>query len=627
MNATLFYTMFRKELHHLLPLILALLVLELMGWAILLTDGTPDTLPWSELSGILTVENAQSASATYFVLGLVAAYMLFPHEREKATLNFLWGLPIERWKLFCTKMIAAFSVLLVVQLSSQLSSALVHSFNVNSIEQTQFSWHLWRLELLLSAGVYFIGLGIGLLASWFRVVGVLAVLLYWVTVGVVQTEYPSLDYLNPASLMVPEYRGAELLFSGKSWAYYLSLAVICAALAGMLWTGYGAGKAGTRKSKLKPRLRNISLIVAALVMVVTYLSVTLLNDVVRDAVSNAEAGAKLQVIQTEFYQLSHYSEDLARAQLLQRDADDLSTRVQALLGINLTGKIVADLTDTSEQHLGIAGWKKLRIRRSALYDAAERSHVLVHETAHVLAGLGSDRRMKDHLEETGFFNEGLAEWASYKILGLQEQRKALQILAATAWQRLDLQFDDLIAASRFSQRYDENLVYAIGEAWVTSLAEACGEAAPGAVIRAIAELGETKFRGRDFWQAALRKANCSFSAVNARFGRLMKDYGAHSKSVPIVRGGVARVEGKLKFTLQLEGAAAAKPYEVIVRVRKNAQVAQGKAYSRRTDIATGESGEIIIPDAVFSGARFQYQLGVVFIEGQRPYFGRWIDAG
>lgn len=626
MNSTQFFAAFRKELHHLAPLMLALVVLEILGWVIVLSEGTPDTTPWSELSGILTVDNAEGAGAAYFIIGLVAAYMLFPHERENSTLNFLWCLPVERWKLFYTKVAAAFAVLLVIQLISQLNAAFVHSFNLNSISQTQFSWRLWWLELLLSGGVYFVGIGVGLLASWFRLVGVLAVVVYWVTVGGVQTAYPAMDYLNPASLLVPEYRGAELRFSAQSWAYHLSLAVICTVLAGALWTSYGETTSGPRKSKLNPRWRGALLVMAAFVLVVTYLSVTLLSDAVRDTMSSTQEQESLQVIETEFYQLSHYSSDIARAQLLQREADDLSRKVQSLLGITLSSKIVADLTDTSDQHLGIAGWKKLRIHRSSLYDADERSHVFVHETAHVLVGLGSDRRIKDHVQETNFFSEGLAEWAAYEVLDLDEQRHALRLLAATAWQRLDLQFDDLMHASTFRERYDENLIYAVGEAWVTSLAQVCGKQAPGAVVRAMAALGASKRQGREFWQATLRKANCSFSAVNARFARLMKDNSVQTNSVPVVRGGVERADGKIKVTLQLDGAATETRYTVIVRIRDSSQVTQGRAYSRQTAMHIGETKKITLPGPAAPDKIFQYQLGVVFIDGQRPYFGRWIDA-
>ncbi len=625
MNAACFLSLARKELHHMIPLILALFAIEILGWYFLLSEQTPDTITWSYLSGILTTENAMISAGTYFVIGLVAAYRIFPHEREHSTLNLLWSLPVSRWQVYFTKVLATSFILLAIFIISQFNSFFVHSFNVNSVTQTQFSWKLWWLELALGFGVCFVGLAIGLFASWFRVFGVLAVIIYWISISVLEAGVPALKFLNPSSLLVPDYRGEEILFSVKAWSYHLVLASLCFFLAGRLWTSSDQDTSVRFTNRLGPRVKGILTTLAAAMVILSYLSITMFSDMVGGLAGDG-GNYRPRVVETEFYRLSHYARDEKFAQLLQLEADEHYRNVEQLLGISLSGKVVADLTDTSDQHLGIAGWKKLRMRSSALRDADERAHVFVHETVHVLVGIGSDRRMSDHADDARFFSEGIAEWASYETLELDETRNALRILASAAWTRHDLKFDDLMSAAVFAEKYDENVIYAIGEAWVSSLARACGQQAPGDVVRAMADLGATNLAGEAFWASVLNRANCDYSAVNTDFLQLLSEYAEDVETIPTVHGGIRRIDDELDVTLELEGITSGNSYTVTVRVRQDAQVFQAHAYSDHVTLQVGESANIVIPSWVLSGDTFQYQLGIEFIEGERVFYGPWIDA-
>jgi hypothetical protein len=56
-------------------------------------------------------------------------------------------------------------------------------------------------------------------------------------------------------------------------------------------------------------------------------------------------------------------------------------------------------------------------------------------------------------------------------------------------------------------------------------------------------------------------------------------------------------------------------------------VAPGAVVTRTGLLSANDQLELSIPKARVSGERFQYQIGIEFMPGQRPFFGRWIDEG
>jgi hypothetical protein len=294
----------------------------------------------------------------------------------------------------------------------------------------------------------------------------------------------------------------------------------------------------------------------------------------------------------------------------------------------MTELTLADLTDDSADHLGIAGWKKLRISPNALRDPNQRSHVFVHESAHVIAATASNRRLQDHSNYTLFFNEGLAEWLSYEILGLEKQRSALRLLAALAWQRFDLRFSDFLYAGSLRARFDENLIYALGESWVSSLVAVCGVHAPGATLRAMARTdAPQQLRGEAFWRDTLQAIDCNLTAVNGDFALTMRGYQSQIADVPHLNGTVHVQPGRLSADLTLSETQPSQTYRVYVRVRDNARVSPTSTVARSGQLQSGETLTLRLPQPRLSGERFQYQLGFEFLPGERPFFGRWIDEG
>ena len=623
-----YIALFGKEVRQLLPLIFALFVLNGVGLLDAFAGGSPDEMTWSELSILLNVQLGQNSVMIYFIIGLVAAYILLPPEQDQRTLEFLWALPIRRWQVFAVKLGSAFTVLCSLVLIDHLLAWWVQSFHSNSITSSQFSWNIWWLEIAMLSGLCAIALGYGVFASFFRTFGVLALVLFWTVTSFLEFQNPSLSYLNVTNLLTVEHRGSEIILPENAWWLHSGIAVVCVILACLLWVGHAEAfvRFGERiRRGVAARVGGVLLGIVAVVLLLGFaVSQFGLDSVDDDLASNRVS----ETIETNHYTLEYYAEDRERVQLFARDVDDLFNRTRVQLGASAGAKIVADLTDASDDHLGIAGWQKLRMKRSALYDLNRRAHVFVHETAHVLAAQVADRRLQEHASDAAFFSEGIAEWVSFEVLGLAAEREALELLAATAWHRFDLDFADIVYAASFRTRFDENLIYALGVAWVSTLAQTCGDNAPGAALRAMARSGAPQqLSGSRFWQDTLQAIGCDLSTVNGRFAINMLAMEDASRQIPQLITGVNAGERNIDFTLRLEGPRAENQYRVTVRLRDSALVAPGAVITRTQLISADEQIELSVFKERLSGERFQYQVGIEFLPGQRPFFGRWIDEG
>ena len=99
-----------KDTHHLFPLVIAFLALEVLGLLDSFLTRSPDSMTWSELSILLNPELADLTGVLYVIFGMVAAYMMFPHEGKQQTLQFLWSLPVRRWHIYAVKLATALLV-------------------------------------------------------------------------------------------------------------------------------------------------------------------------------------------------------------------------------------------------------------------------------------------------------------------------------------------------------------------------------------------------------------------------------------------------------------------------------------------------------------------------------------
>ena len=626
---------------------IGLLALELVSLAQQFGFNSPDQSSWAQFSILLNTSNAGFVASVQIALALVAAYMLMPREQDDRTVEFLWALPALRSQFIVLKWLTAFGLMAAFCVIDQLISAWVASFNDNSITSGQFRWSSWWIELMMIWGVTAVGLCYGMLISFFRLAGVVTAAFLWSVTAIYGAFDPTLAYLNPQTLLSVEHFGTEPILAADAWLFHGSVAFASLVLALRLWTAHADAYADWRRRFLAKPSGKAALAVAGVVGVVVLggLAIGAVNLFGNQPVGATDSASNVQ--DTAHYRFHFAAVDRTDAMALSQQADAIYARVRDLLGARDTGRIVADLTDTSPQHLGIAGWKKVRIKRNVLYDPATRAHVLAHETTHVLAATESRRRLSLQGNAAGFFSEGIAEWVSYRTLshgkrpdypGLADTQRALRMLAAAAWERFDLEFEDLLYRGAFAARYDDALVYALGEAWVTALADTCGDHMPGEVLRAIGrDDAPQRIGGRRFWEDSLQAAGCDVERVNVELNLMMRALEPATRAIPRLSGGATVSDDALTFTLMLTRPAGpadapdassaelagATVYEVILRVRNSADAA-GTAVITRFGRTTAEKPVVLtIPRAAVSGARYQFQFGVRFIPGERPFFERW----
>src|SRR5690606_3617414 len=92
------------------------------------------------------------------------------------------------------------------------------------------------------------------------------------------------------------------------------------------------------------------------------------------------AGDEVVVLETEYFHFTYPGEAKGRALEVIQRADRAYLQICAALGAEPRhgGKVVADLTERSGLHAGIAGWQKLRIDLEQ-EDPEWLPHVLYHE--------------------------------------------------------------------------------------------------------------------------------------------------------------------------------------------------------------------------------------------------------
>ncbi|MCZ6887958.1 MAG: hypothetical protein O7H39_05630, partial [Gammaproteobacteria bacterium] len=629
----------KKELHQLQPLIFALFVLELLVLVEAFGFGSPDEVSWAEFSILFNTADAQFVAATQIVLALIAAYMLMPREQDDRTVAFLWALPLPRLRLVTLKWLTALGVMIAFCVVDHLISAWLASFDANSVTSDQFRWSLWWIELAMISCVTIIGLGYGMLISFFRLAGLLAAVLLWLVTAILESFDPTLAYLNPQNLLTVEHHGTELVLAWDTWWFHGIAAAGSLALALRLWSTRGDDYDDWRRRFLASTVGRIAMAIGVIagVVLIAIVAVSLAEDQ-----RGYPRALPRTVLDTGHYSFHFAGADAEQVEALSLEADAIYANVRDLLDAGHTGRIVADLTDTSPQHLGVAGWKKVRIKRSVLGDPALRAHVLAHETTHVFAATESRRRLASQGHAAGFFSEGIAEWTSYRTLSaypsLANTQHALRLLAAAAWLRFDLEFHDLVNRASLAARYDDALIYALGEAWVTALADTCGERAPGDVLRAIGRIdAPQRIGGRPFWEDSLQAAGCGVERVNAQFSLMMQALEEATHVVPRVTGGAKVSDDTLTFTIALtapvtemqglrptaHALADRSLFEVILRVRDSADVPDAAIITRFALASVQAPATLTIPRTAVGGERYQFQFGVTFLPDERPFFERW----
>lgn len=633
-------TLLRKELRALLPL--AVLCFLLISGDVLTRPFTQqlDSASWASISAIEPSEGGFLA----FVLWLLAffvAFAAFPREHDESTIEFLFSLPLTRRAIFAAKVGAGAGVLVLFVALGQVTNWLLQLPNPQSYSGEQFRLDVALAAVLIQSSFVVVAYCHGLLASTLRVFGLLPYALAGLVLLVIETIDPSLGWLGPASICRLAYDGQELLVPWSTIAFHLAIAAVALALAYVGWMGpldrlrdwLSAQDGGSTLRSVAVGSAIAGLAVIALIALVI---VAVREDEANGPPPDDDAeptGIAWQVAEarTDHYAFTYPTNLRSRALRLIGAADPIAESVARTLGAREVPFVTVDLAEQSGHHEGIAAGTRLRMGLVGQEDATRLEHVLAHETTHVFQGRESDRRLMTEPRGTRAFVEGSAEWVGYEVVPNERARRESRIVAAASWARHDLDLEDVLDDETLRARWDTTLSYALGEVWTEAIAEACGRAAVGDVMRAIGR--DDAPRDLDaiaLWQDALQHVGCSEVAARARMesllARIADEERAAIDALPRAGAAVTAREDDavvVRATLDRDAPEGARWG---LRVRRDRAASDAEVRTMRGRVADDRRGVTFRVPRDLAFPRFDMQVCVVPEGGNWSFCEEWMGA-
>jgi hypothetical protein len=287
----------------------------------------------------------------------------------------------------------------------------------------------------------------------------------------------------------------------------------------------------------------------------------------------------------------------------------------------------------SPTHAGSATWDTIRLDLYRAHDDDELLRTLAHETVHVLALRLSDRRDVDHQNSTRFFSEGLAEYLSLALVPSAAHEAGRWFEAVVAREKLNIEFNDLVASQEFIARFGESLLYPLGYTWVAVLVQSCGAGAPGRVLEVLSRSeGLRGLSGPRLWQHTLQELRCDLNQVRleheAALQRKATELSKELASIPTLAGAVQEHDNDLVVVrAELEGP----PIEGAVYRLSTRSGEPGRSDNHRSHLGTpAEDGslEFVVSRRDFHARTLDFQLSMQWMRSGVPvhHFERWQRA-
>lgn len=626
-----------KELRQLLPIAYLWLAVLVLGYVIqFATERVDEETFGSWCEGYCDYSSNMAVAVFSVLLALVTAYSLFPREHDDATIDFLRALPVSRRSIFVAKVLAAWIILSAVNVLAYLIDAALLATNPESIGgrfYTQVWWTLLWRDCLFA----FIILSHGILLSWFRTLGLVIYGIY--LLGLMWAE----SYLGTSggwsifSLLSNQYHGSTLLVNGRDLVIHTVVALIMLLFAYVMWSKTDSSASGGSRKSRGTTVLQIALSVIGFLVVALVLSYQV-------GIGTGTANdTSLKVVSTKHYRFVYDELDSDVVTYIVENAEQDLTVLGNFLGVESLPNIRVDLTASSEHAAGLAKWKKIQMDLDAFEDDVSQRRVLSHETAHVLQAVESDRALAENYAAVKFFIEGMAQYTSFAVVPEIGRRQSNWDLAAVSWKRQHIEFTDLIDATGFSQRFDAELHYSLGDLWTKAMVNSCGEASLGAFIRATGRDGAQRdLLAGLFWRDTTLAIGCDLDTINVAWRKQMQalyeqvDKQTFPEYTDITvehddATGQIRIQASLKPAEDAAGSSpVVLPQRYIVRIGVIAnQLAAGVDPVYRGQLR-GEPGsrliEFLVPDSAVSGSRFRYQLGFTPSADSRYYYESWRRA-
>jgi hypothetical protein len=618
----------RKELRQLMPAIVALGALWAWGAVDAFLLNPPDVPTWGRETWLLAPETSWHGT-TELLIGFVIAYSLLPGEHAQRTIDFLYSLPIRRRAIFFSKYLVGVGVQMAADVLGTAMSLAHHALNSDSLDHRAFRASTAALQLGADVVMPFICVAYGVLVSYFRRLGWLLAVLVWLTLEIAEKANPALRILNIKSLMMVEHDGSTPLVPWRAWGLHIGMAALSLAAAERLWLGRQERfTAFYDRLRASAALRRVGTLAAVAAIALTIAGAMMSGGAGKPKASPADDARPVRVVSfdTEHFHFTYREPRAARALIVIMAADQAYDDIRRWLGAPALDRIVADLTEESDEHLGIAGWTKMRLdlSRPDEPDALLR-HVLYHETTHVVTAALTEGLSNERAEETRFFAEGLAEYVAYELVpDLRAERERAREVAALAHERYRLRFADLLEPKAFLARYDEGLLYPLGEVFAAALVQTCGRDSVREVLRAFASPDTPRsLAGTELWRAVLQERRCDLDRVLGTYeGRLRRLSAAAAATIPVATASLAGKEGEdLLFDVTVD-ARTPGPWRVSLRVRPDADAPRSALVIVQALAPTGKPTQFRVPRPDSAGRSVEFQVGAR-AGARAALFSRW----
>ncbi|MGE0786984.1 MAG: ABC transporter permease subunit [Sandaracinaceae bacterium] len=638
------YALYVKELRQLWPLGLL--------WA-LFNSGDLLYRPFKERLDELRLEQIasyldSSDGAVGWVLLVLAgavAYAAFIREHEERTIQTLYALPMKRGHIFFAKVLAGWTIPALGLACLAFTDGMMGGVNHQTITGGHSSFSLVASAYALQLAFCLIVYGHALLASVLRWFGILPYAILLLLASILEDVFPPAAWIDPTELLGTHYVGTELVIPWVPLAVHAALSLVALSAAGLLWLGpaesIGKGFDRARATTvgrigLGCAATLVGTTVLVLLVVAAGLSAAGRGDPTDDESRDPGELPSVATVErvTERYQLQIPESHLERAQPLIARADAIHAEVQALHRADPGPRLIADLTEVSGEHLGIASWTHIRVGLVHETDPLRLERTFAHETAHAFQHRLSEGRQGDNHRSVRFFAEGAAEWVSLQVIPGEAERRQLRVVAAAMWERHHIDPDVLFDDEVLRERYDTTLVYTLGERWTQALVDACGEGAMSDALRSMAS-GEVPrhLTGRAFWRALLRLSGCDVERVDVRFAELLnhdaEELRAEIDALPRMGGGVIGEDGAtLRIVARLDrDGDPSWLYHARVRADPGSSDSEAVSVRGRVDPSDPRRVTFSVPRALLPSSRFQLQFLLLTDPNGWPYAEPWQWAG
>ncbi len=537
-----------------------------------------------------------------FLSGLLAfslGHTLVAVEYTEGHIEFLDGLPVRRWQVFLSKVLAVCVPMTLLVVGTVAIKALTlwglgTPFSEAAVEAL-FVYGL-RLSLVLVAFS-----SLGLAASWMGGLGwgVLFVMLFGLLI--LSVAAPSTrPYVIVESMHDIDWNGSRPVHQWGPVIVWGLISAFSVTLSGLLFLG--PGRWLVKQGSWSGAFVKFGGLGCGGLLFVLVLALASLDLVF---VKASELMSPTDRVSTEHFRFLYNTRDSAEAQALIAEADAISDTLAEQMGNDKPMYLEIELLGAGRAHAGRFLGGKIRM---ALGEDARDT--LIHELAHAHAFAISSWAVEHQFDHVRFFEEGLASYYEGKNSTSDKDYR----WAAGVWATDQARFDLLVEDGLRGETHDSDQAYALGEQFVLALDQEYGSGAVACVLRALGDVGDADISGLSLWVETFGRCDYDLDRVVARYDSNLEEEARSLPSpLPEIAGRMDRLGDRFLLTDRNDTGL-----ELLCRYRDAVDTERFQWEVRNAGIG----GVCGIPGTM-SGSSFQVQFGFKLDSEAWPIFYPW----